>query len=424
MNRSDDTDDVARRIGQLEQQLAGARRAAGVAHDAKMAFLGNVHHELRTPLNAVLGMLDLLLDSRLDDEQRLHAATAKDSASALLRLVNDILDLSRLDGGDLPLEPTVFDLRALLNEVRAILGPKARARGLDLVTHISGDISPRFNADCGRIGQILNHLVENAIKFTNDGQVVLTIRSLSAEERREQVRMSVSDTGIGIPPERQRDIFDMFTQTDSSSTRGQGGLGFGLTLVHRLTERMGGSLGVESQVGEGSTFWIDLWLSKELPHAGARGFLQEADDLLATGQADAGGAKPFHGTRVLLVDDNPVNRKVAQRLLEKQGCETCIATNGLEAVQAALDDDFDLILMDVQMPVMDGLEATREIRAREIGTGSRTPIVALTANVLAEDRARCFEAGMEEFLAKPVGPKVLAATLSRFGRCAAVQDRD
>ncbi|MEN3000753.1 MAG: ATP-binding protein [Armatimonadota bacterium] len=383
----------------LEMQILHAQEmalAAETANRAKSEFLANMSHEIRTPMNGILGMVELLADTPLTEEQRDYLDTLRVSADHLLGLLNDILDLSKIEAGKMHIESLPVALGELVHDTVRLFRARAESKGLRLNVHIAPETPPAVMGDPVRLRQILANFISNAIKFTEQGEVAVMVEP--SRNYPHGIWLAVRDTGIGIPPDRLASIFEPFTQADSSTTRKYGGTGLGLTICKRLAELMGGQIGVESQPGVGSTFYVDLPLPPaETPHA------QESEQAAALPDIPA-------GKRILLVEDNAVNRKVALHLLSKLQLEVEIATNGLEAVQKASANAYDLILMDCQMPEMDGYEATRQLRTR----GVAIPIVALTANALEGDRERCLACGMDDYLAKPIKPDELQRTLARW----------
>jgi signal transduction histidine kinase/CheY-like chemotaxis protein/HPt (histidine-containing phosphotransfer) domain-containing protein len=442
-------------IGERTAQLEQARDAAEAASRAKTEFLATMSHEIRTPLNGVLGMNELLVHSELAPTQRVWAETVQASGRHLLAVINDILDFSKIESGQLRLESVDFSVVEEIEALLATFAPQAAAKGLELALQVEvpHDV-PGVRGDPFRLRQIIANLVGNAIKFTNEGKVVVRVVATPDGGDMVDLRIEVADTGIGIAPQALEGIFEHFTQADSSTTRRYGGTGLGLAICRRLVTLMGGRLGVESAPGHGSRFTLALRLPRgtspalgaapPLP-AMAQGVVVEDSqtnhDILqqpigggqrvpqcVTGGPQALAAQPAVAApapkptltlpaltgRVLLVEDNPINQGVARAMLARLGLRCQAAGDGAQAVEQVVGGDFDLVLMDCQMPVMDGFQATAEIRALTGSRGARLPIVALTANTMQGDEQRCRDAGMDGFLAKPYTLAALHETLARW----------
>jgi len=389
--------------GRLAREMADRAEALSAA---KSDFLANMTHEVRTPLNGILGMTGLALETDLAHDQREYLELVKSSAEALLSLVNDVLDFSKYEAGKLGLDCVDFSLRALLRDVLRPLALRASVSGLGFESVVEDQVPDHLVGDPLRIGQVLRNLAGNAVKFTNAGKISVNVRAESREASRVTLWFSVADTGIGIPRDKQRSIFDPFTQADGSTTRKYGGTGLGLSISSGLVELMGGRIWLESEVGRGSTFYFTLPLELAAARESRESSPEWRDAAAQPGvQLVSNGIK--RQLRILVAEDNSVNQRLATRLLEREGHSVTIAGSGREALETLEQSQrertpFDLVLMDVQMPDLDGLQATARIRENERAWGGRVPIVAMTAQSSEADRLRCLESGMDAYITKPV----------------------
>lgn len=383
---------VASRIADAMVRIEEARATAENSSRAKSEFLAMMSHELRTPMNGVLGMLELMGDSELDGDQRNFLDTARRSSEHLLVVIDDILDFSRIEGGRLPLEQIEFDLGDLLRGVAEGFANQAQLRGITLTLEVDEQLAGIFvTSDPTRLRQVLVNLVGNAIKFTERGGVVLRASGQIHADGRLDLALAVEDTGIGIAPERIEQMFEPFRQADTSTSRRYGGTGLGLPIARRLALMLGGRLDVESRVGKGTRFHIQFVLPARRTGAVVRG---ERQPLAKPGSSLA-------GRRLLVVEDNHVSQMVAEGMLSSLGASVDIVADGQTALTRLAAERYDLVLMDVQMPGIDGLETTRRLRACSLAEGGRTPVVAVTANALSGERERCLAAGMDAYISKP-----------------------
>ncbi len=411
----------SRELKEVAQAATEAAFQAEEANRTKSRFLANMSHELRTPLNGVLGMSELLLASSLTPRQERLAQAVSESGQALLKLINSILDFARVEAGSLILEKSELQPEAILEKALASVSASAKAKGLDLASHVDPRLPDRLVGDPGRLAQVLNILLENAVKFSDHGQVQVRISPAEKREAppdptseqpsRTWILFEVQDQGIGIAPQLQSQLFHSFSQLDGSTRRRFGGAGLGLAIAKQLTEKMGGEIGVESRPGQGARFWFCLPLpTQDLPcSAAAKPNVEDRNDNLY-----------FPGAKILLAEDNATNQQLVLEMLKSLGCQVELADDGQKAVEAFAQEDFDLVLMDCQMPVLDGYEATCLMRSMEQSQTSgrsatrRTPIIALTANAMEGDREHCLATGMDDYIAKPFSSHQLHSKIQRW----------
>ncbi|MFQ3573276.1 MAG: response regulator [Thermodesulfovibrionales bacterium] len=409
LEKNKELEHTVKELQKAQKDLIDAKELADTANRHKSEFLATMSHEIRTPMNVIIGISQILLDSDISDENKQHVSILKSSAESLLSILNDILDISKIESGVAEVEDISFNIKSLIEDLKNFFGIAANQKGLDIKTYISDDVSDFIISDYMKVKQILWNLLSNAIKFTEKGHIEVRLErapypSLSSEVV--HLRFSISDTGIGIPAKKKSHIFESFTQIDSSTTRKYGGTGLGLAICKGLVNILGGSIDVDSEVGKGSTFYFTIPVKIPYTEPQKIPVCQEVEDVRD---------KKKKKLDILVVDDNELNQMIATRILTKVGHSVTTASDGTEAIDLLQKRTFDIVFMDINMPNMDGYETTKKIRSLGINAGEGPiPIIAMTAYATDGDKDRCLESGMDDYISKPIDSKALYRLLENY----------